>query len=466
MKNIEDQLAIIKRGCAEIIYEKELIDKLQKKSKLVIKLGLDPTMPDMHLGHTVVLNKLRQFQELGHEIVFLIGDYTACIGDPSGRDVTRPAVNKKDIIKNSKIYQKEIFKILDKAKTRIEFNSKWLGEFSAEALIKLASSQTVARMLERDDFDKRYKSNQPISIHEFIYPLLQGYDSVSLKSDVELGGTDQKFNLLLGRKLQEQNDIEPQICIMLPILEGLDGIKKMSKSYDNYISISENPKDMLNPGKAFKENPRVDCNADIEITGISPMFGGQAVRKDGQPLNQDPEKSFSKAHYEQHTAGKGTINIAGDEWTVDGLGLRDKSWGPRYWQAIEWYRWLTININNEIGFMFSIVHQSENSERRGGIVLKDGRYETIKDCKIETEYDDDNFQKTFTAWAKTDDDEYEVKGHVLSLIPLRNRRTTPDGESLVTRITEGMTEYTYEGIVGYGMSEYLDQVIDGKPIGP
>ena len=245
MKNIEDQLATIKRGCAEIINEKELIDKLQKKSKLVIKLGLDPTMPDMHLGHTVVLNKLRQFQELGHEIVFLIGDYTACIGDPSGRDVTRPAVNKKDIIKNSKIYQKEIFKILDKAKTRIEFNSKWLGKFSAEDLIKLASSQTVARMLERDDFDKRYKSNQPISIHEFIYPLLQGYDSVSLKSDVELGGTDQKFNLLLGRKLQEQNDIEPQICIMLPILEGLDGIKKMSKSYDNYISISENPKDMF-----------------------------------------------------------------------------------------------------------------------------------------------------------------------------------------------------------------------------
>ena len=222
----------------------------------------------------------------------------------------------------------------------------------------------------------------------------------------------------------------------------------------------------MNTGKAFKENPRVNCNADIEITGISPMFGGQAVRKDGQPLNQDPEKSFSKAHYEQHTAGKGTINIAGDKWTVDGLGLRDKSWGPRYWQAIEWYRWLTININNEIGFMFSIVHQSENSERRGGIVLKDGRYETIKDCKIETEYDEDNFQKTFTAWAKTDDDEYEVKGHVLSLIPLRNRRTTPDGESLVTRITEGMTEYTYKGIVGYGMSEYLDQVIDGKPIGP
>ena len=245
MKNIEDQLIIIKRGCAEIINEKELIDKLQKKSKLIVKLGLDPTMPDMHLGHTVVLNKLRQFQDLGHEVVFLIGDYTARIGDPSGRDVTRPSIDKKDIIKNSKIYQKEIFKILDKTKTRIEFNSKWLEKFTAEDLIKLASSQTVARMLERDDFDKRYKNNQPISIHEFIYPLLQGYDSVALKSDIELGGTDQKFNLLLGRKLQEQNHIKGQICIMLPILEGLDGVKKMSKSYNNFISISENPKDMF-----------------------------------------------------------------------------------------------------------------------------------------------------------------------------------------------------------------------------
>ena len=245
MKNIEDQLRVIKRGSAEIINEKELIDRLRDKSKLIIKAGLDPTMPDMHLGHTVVLNKLKQFQDLGHEVVFLIGDYTACIGDPSGRDVTRPSVDKKDINKNSKIYQKEIFKILDKKKTRIEFNSKWLGKFSGEDLIKLSSSQTVARMLERDDFDKRYKNNQPISIHEFIYPLLQGYDSVALESDVELGGTDQKFNLLLGRKLQEQNNIKPQICITMPILEGLDGVKKMSKSYENYISISEEPREMF-----------------------------------------------------------------------------------------------------------------------------------------------------------------------------------------------------------------------------
>ena len=202
-------------------------------------------MPDMHLGHTVVLNKLRQFQELGHDVVFLIGDYTAAIGDPSGRDITRPPVDKDIIKKNTKIYQKEIYKVLSKDKTRIEFNSKWLGKLSASDLIKIASSQTVARMLERDDFDQRYKSNKPISIHEFLYPLLQAYDSVQLKADVELGGTDQKFNLLLGRKLQEQNKMKPQTCITMPILEGLDGVKKMSKSYDNYISISDEPNEMF-----------------------------------------------------------------------------------------------------------------------------------------------------------------------------------------------------------------------------
>ena len=245
MKNIDEQLQVIKRGSAEIINEKELTDRLKSKKKLIIKAGLDPTMPDMHLGHTVVLNKLKQFQDLGHKVVFLIGDYTALIGDPSGRDTTRPTVDNETIKKNSKIYKKEIFKILNKDKTRIEFNSKWLGKFTAIDLIELASSQTVARMIERDDFDKRYKANKPISIHEFLYPLLQGYDSVELKADVELGGTDQKFNLLLGRKLQEQRSMPPQICITMPILEGLDGVKKMSKSYDNYISISGEPSDMF-----------------------------------------------------------------------------------------------------------------------------------------------------------------------------------------------------------------------------
>ena len=245
MKNIDEQLQIICRGASEVIQKDELIERIKSKKKLIVKAGLDPTMPDMHLGHTVVLNKLRQFQDLGHEVVFLIGDYTASIGDPSGRDITRPATDPKDIKKNSKIYEKEIYKILDKKKTRIEFNSTWLGKLTGADLIKLASSQTVARMLERDDFEKRYKSEQAISIHEFLYPLLQAYDSVHLEADVELGGTDQKFNLLLGRKLQEQKQLKPQICLTMPILEGLDGIKKMSKSYNNFISISDEPNDMF-----------------------------------------------------------------------------------------------------------------------------------------------------------------------------------------------------------------------------
>jgi len=245
MKNIDEQLEIIRYGTSEIIQEDELIKKLKSNKKLVVKAGLDPTMPDMHLGHTVVLNKLKQFQDLGHQVIFLIGDYTASIGDPSGRDITRPSVDLKAVKKNAKIFEKEIYKILSKKNTIIKFNSEWLGKFNGTDLINLAASQTVARMLERDDFDKRYKSNKPISIHEFIYPLLQAYDSVHLKADVELGGTDQKFNLLLGRKLQEQNNMKPQICITMPILEGLDGVKKMSKSYDNYISISDEPADIF-----------------------------------------------------------------------------------------------------------------------------------------------------------------------------------------------------------------------------
>ena len=246
MKNIDSQLEIIKQGAAEIIQESELVEKLKSKKPLTVKVGLDPTMPDMHLGHTVVINKLRQFQKLGHNAVFLIGDYTACIGDPSGRDVTRPAVDPKTIKENSKQFQKEIFKILDKKKTRVVFNSEWLGKLKGLDLIELASHYTVARMLERDDFDKRFKiEKKPISIHEFLYPLLQAQDSVELQADVELGGTDQKFNLLLGRKLQEDHKIKPQVCIMMPILEGLDGVKKMSKSLDNYISISDESNDMF-----------------------------------------------------------------------------------------------------------------------------------------------------------------------------------------------------------------------------
>ena len=246
MKNIDSQLKIIRQGTAEIIQEAELVEKLKLKKKLTVKVGLDPTMPDMHLGHTVVINKLKQFQDLGHHVIFLIGDYTACIGDPSGRDATRPSVDPKTIKKNSKKFQNEIFKILDKEKTSVVFNSKWLGKMKGLDLIELASHYTVARMLERDDFDKRFKiEKKPIAIHEFLYPLLQARDSVELKADVELGGTDQKFNLLLGRKLQEDHQMKPQVCIMMPILEGLDGVRKMSKSLDNYISISEESNNMF-----------------------------------------------------------------------------------------------------------------------------------------------------------------------------------------------------------------------------
>ena len=253
MKNIDSQLEIIKQGAAEIIQEAELVEKLKSKKPLTVKVGLDPTMPDMHLGHTVVINKLRQFQKLGHNAVFLIGDYTACIGDPSGRDATRPTVDPRTIKENSKKFQKEIFKILDKDKTKVVFNSKWLGKLKGLDLIELASHYTVARMLERDDFDKRFKiEKKPISIHEFLYPLLQAQDSVELQADVELGGTDQKFNLLLGRKLQEDYKIKPQVCIMMPILEGTDGVKKMSKSLDNYISIGDEPNDMF--GKVMSIN--------------------------------------------------------------------------------------------------------------------------------------------------------------------------------------------------------------------
>lgn len=255
MKNIDSQLKIIKQGAAEVIQEADLVEKLKSGKPLTVKVGLDPTMPDMHLGHTVVINKLRQFQELGHDVVFLIGDYTACIGDPSGRDATRPAVEPKAIKENAKKFQKEIFKILDKEKTKVVFNSDWLGKLKGLDLIELASHYTVARMLERDDFDKRFKiERKPIAIHEFLYPLLQAKDSVELKSDVELGGTDQKFNLLLGRKLQEDCKMKPQVCIMMPILEGLDGVKKMSKSLGNYISISDEPNDMFGKVMSISDN--------------------------------------------------------------------------------------------------------------------------------------------------------------------------------------------------------------------
>ena len=240
-----EKLEILKRGVEEIIPEKGLEKKLNKNKPLIIKAGFDPTAPDLHLGHTVLINKLKQFQDLGHQVVFLIGDFTGMIGDPSGVSETRPILTVEQLKKNSETYQEQIFKILDKKKTKIEFNSTWFKKMTSAELINLSSKMTVARMLERDDFSKRYKGNKPISIHEFIYPLVQGYDSFELKSDVELGGTDQKFNLLVGRDIQKSFGMEEQIIMTLPILEGTDGVKKMSKSLNNYIGLKESPNDMF-----------------------------------------------------------------------------------------------------------------------------------------------------------------------------------------------------------------------------
>ncbi|KTD22116.1 tyrosyl tRNA synthetase [Legionella lansingensis] len=244
MINEVEAYAELKRGCEEILPEQELEKKLQKSEPLIVKAGFDPTAPDLHLGHTVLLNKLRQFQLYGHKIIFLIGDFTARIGDPSGRNVTRKPLSDEAIVENAKTYQQQVFKILDSQKTTIAFNSKWLANMTAADLIRLAATYTVARMLERDDFHKRFTSEQPIAVHEFLYPLIQGYDSVVLKADIELGGTDQKFNLLMGRELQKHYGQEPQVIMMTPLIEGLDGVKKMSKSLNNYVGISE-PPDMM-----------------------------------------------------------------------------------------------------------------------------------------------------------------------------------------------------------------------------
>ncbi len=241
----EEQLKLIKEGTVEIIEEKELLEKLKRGKPLKVKAGFDPTAPDLHLGHTVLLQKLRQFQKLGHEVYFIIGDFTAMIGDPTGRSETRPPLSREEVLKNAETYKEQVFKILDPEKTNIVFNSQWLDKLGTKGVIELSAKYTVARMLERDDFSKRYKEGIPIHIHEFLYPLLQGYDSVAIEADVELGGTDQKFNLLVGRDIQREYGLEPQVCITLPLLVGTDGVKKMSKSYGNYIGITEEPKTMF-----------------------------------------------------------------------------------------------------------------------------------------------------------------------------------------------------------------------------
>lgn len=244
MASIDEALAVVKRGMDELISEEALIEKLQQGRPLRIKAGFDPTAPDLHLGHTVLINKLRQFQDLGHEVIFLIGDFTGMIGDPTGKSATRPPLTEAQVAENATSYKEQVFKILDPAKTRVVFNSDWMNKLSAADMIRLAGQYTVARMLERDDFTKRYRAEQPIAIHEFLYPLVQGYDSVALEADVELGGTDQKFNLLMGRILQRHYGQAPQVVLTMPILEGLDGVQKMSKSLGNYVGVNDSPGEM------------------------------------------------------------------------------------------------------------------------------------------------------------------------------------------------------------------------------
>ncbi|WP_297217106.1 tyrosine--tRNA ligase [uncultured Desulfovibrio sp.] len=254
MIDIDRQMAIIKRGAAELIDEKELRKKLERGTPLRVKVGFDPTAPDLHFGHTVVMHKMRHFQELGHTVIFLIGDFTGRIGDPTGRSETRPPLTEEQVVANAETYKKQLFKILDPEKTLVEFNSHWLGKMDAADFIRLCSRYTVARMMERDDFEKRYREQRAISIHEFLYPLCQGYDSVALKADVEMGGTDQKFNLLVGRTLQAQYGMESQCILTVPLLEGLDGVRKMSKSYGNYIGIDEPPSEMFGKVMAVSDD--------------------------------------------------------------------------------------------------------------------------------------------------------------------------------------------------------------------
>jgi tyrosyl-tRNA synthetase len=268
MTGINEQLEIIRRGADEILVEDDLVNKLKSGKPLRVKAGFDPTAPDLHLGHTVLINKLKQFQDLGHHVLFLIGDFTGMIGDPTGKSTTRPPLTEFEVAENAKTYQEQIFKILDRDKTEVVFNSHWMQDVGAVGMIKLAASSTVARMLERDDFSKRYGAGQAIAIHEFLYPLIQGYDSVALEADVELGGTDQKFNLLMGRQLQEQHGQKPQVVLTMPILEGLDGVQKMSKSLNNYIGIDDTPNDMF--GKIMSVSDELMWRY-FELLSLRPM---------------------------------------------------------------------------------------------------------------------------------------------------------------------------------------------------
>ena len=309
---MKENLNLIKRGIDELISEDELIAKLKSKKQLIVKAGFDPTAPDLHLGHTVLINKLRHFQQLGHQIVFLIGDFTGMIGDPSGKNKTRPALNQEEINENAKSYKKQVFKILDPKLTDVRFNSEWSNKLGAGGIIKLASQYNLARMLERDDFNKRYKSNQTIALHEFLYPLIQANDSIALEADIELGGTDQKFNLLVGRELQRANGQEPQVVITVPILEGLDGVNKMSKSLDNYVGIDESPNEMF--GKIMSISDELmwrwfELLSFRSIDEIKALKADQARGKNPRDIKIDLAKELIARFHDEQSANLAEENF-------------------------------------------------------------------------------------------------------------------------------------------------------------
>lgn len=300
MKSVQEQMAIIRRGAVEILVESELEEKLKKSVEtgvpLKVKAGFDPTAPDLHVGHTVLIQKLKQFQDLGHEVNFLIGDFTGMIGDPTGKNETRKALTREEVLENAETYKEQVFKILDPARTKVVFNSRWMAQMSAADLIGLAARYTVARMLERDDFHKRFAGQQPIAIHEFLYPLVQGYDSVALQADVELGGTDQKFNLLVGRELQKQEGQAPQCVLTMPLLEGLDGVNKMSKSLGNYIGITEPPKEIFGKVMSVSDDLMLryyELLSDIDLAGLQQVRDG-IEGKAGGAHPMDSKKALAR----------------------------------------------------------------------------------------------------------------------------------------------------------------------------
>ncbi|CAM8301623.1 TyrS Tyrosyl-tRNA synthetase [Candidatus Methylopumilus planktonicus] len=319
---INQALALIKRGAEEILLEEELIEKLKKGQPLRVKAGFDPTAPDLHLGHTVLLNKLRQFQDLGHHVLFLIGDFTGMIGDPTGKSATRPPLSQDEVKKNAESYAEQVFKILKRDQTEVVFNSKWLTDLGAAGMLKLAASHTVARMLERDDFSKRYKNNQPIAIHEFLYPLLQGYDSVALKADVELGGTDQKFNLLMGRELQKQSGQSPQCVITMPLLEGLDGVQKMSKSLGNYIGINEAPEIIFAKIMSISDELMWRYIELLSFTPMDEIAGWKANVKAGQNP-RDIKVTFAQEIVARFHSKEAAIEALGNFQTRSKGGIPD-----------------------------------------------------------------------------------------------------------------------------------------------